>query len=92
DDLSFVEKIKLKWAIFKANTKLKYFERALLNHDGLKKRPWFKHIIYVSGRYTGYAGQQLPGLVEPIEDDDFAGFVNGLTFFNNVLKKLATSI
>ncbi|KAG7895553.1 hypothetical protein KL936_000261 [Ogataea polymorpha] len=92
DSLSWWEKLALQWKIVKTNHKLNYFERKFLNPDGLKDRPWFRHIIYVSGRYTGYAGQQLPGLVEPIEDNDYETFVRGLTFFNNVVNNLATSI
>lgn len=52
------------------NLKLSLVEKTFTFSKGLKDRPWFKHIIFASGRYTGYAGQSLPGLREAIEDND----------------------
>ena len=53
------------------NDKSRNFEKQFLYEGGLKSREWFKHIVYASGRYTGYAGQSLPGLTEALEDDSF---------------------
>ncbi|CCH40883.1 glutamate carboxypeptidase II [Wickerhamomyces ciferrii] len=54
-----------------ANNKLKHLEKEFLYEPGLNGRDWFKHVVFASGRYTGYAGQKLPGLTEAIEDKDF---------------------
>ena len=43
-------------------------ERKLTNPDGLPRRPWFKHLIYAPGFYTGYGAKTLPGVREGIED------------------------
>lgn len=42
-------------------------ERALTSREGLPRRPWFRHLIYAPGLYTGYAVKTLPGLREAIE-------------------------
>lgn len=55
-----------------ANIKLMSIERHLKYKDGLNNREWFKHIVFAPGRYTGYAGQILPGLTEAIEDGNEA--------------------
>lgn len=42
-------------------------ERAFLAPEGLPGRPWFKHLIYAPGRYTGYGVKTLPAVREAIE-------------------------
>ena len=34
---------------------------------GLPRRPWFEHLIYAPGFYTGYGVKTLPGVREAIE-------------------------
>ena len=55
-------------------------ERALAG-DGLPRRPWFKHLIYAPGFYTGYGVKTLPGIREAIEEGkwDEAGAQTDLT-------------
>ncbi|MFH0991617.1 MAG: transferrin receptor-like dimerization domain-containing protein [bacterium] len=60
DHLS-VEKIRT------INRKLLQAERVLTHPDGLIGRPWFKHMIYAPGFYTGYGVKTLPGIREAIE-------------------------
>lgn len=78
EDLWWWDRIKLHYKIIAVNKRLKYLERNFLHCEGLKDRSWFKHIIFASGRYTGYKGQTLPGLQEAIEDDDFESGVKWL--------------
>ncbi|ODV82781.1 hypothetical protein CANARDRAFT_204542 [[Candida] arabinofermentans NRRL YB-2248] len=93
DDLSPWQKLKLKFSSYSANNKLKYFERNFLNPDGLSDhREWFRHIVFTSGRYTGYGGQQLPGLWENVEDDNYEGFLIALEFLDKVVKRLIVQI
>lgn len=42
-------------------------ERSLINEKGLPRRPWYKHLIYAPGFYTGYGVKTLPGIREAIE-------------------------
>ena len=79
-------KIKLYYRIRTVNTKYKYLERSFLYQKGLDGRPWFKHVIFAPGLWTGYAGAVFPGLVEAIDDKDYvnaerwAGIIEGLIF------------
>jgi N-acetylated-alpha-linked acidic dipeptidase len=49
------------------NQKLVESERRLAVEDGLLRRPWYKHMIYAPGVYSGYAAKTLPGVREAIE-------------------------
>lgn len=69
---SLIERSKNASRMMLTNLKLGLVESVFLYAEGLKDRPWFKHTIFASGRYTGYAGQSLPGLREAIEDNDVA--------------------
>jgi N-acetylated-alpha-linked acidic dipeptidase len=64
------KKVKLYYQVRKANTKYKLLERQFLYTEGLDGRPWFKHVVFAPGRWTGYAGATFPGLVESFEDDN----------------------
>jgi N-acetylated-alpha-linked acidic dipeptidase len=54
----------------KLNHTLRDAERALLVPEGLPNRPWYKHIIFAPGQYTGYAAVVIPGVNEAIEAGD----------------------
>jgi N-acetylated-alpha-linked acidic dipeptidase len=54
------------------NTALAQAERKLTNNDGLPRRPWFKHLIYAPGFYTGYGAKTLPGIREAIEEKRYS--------------------
>ena len=47
-------------------------ERALGSPEGLPRRPWYRHLIYAPGFYTGYGVKTLPGVREAIEQGDWA--------------------
>ena len=42
-------------------------ERVLTDRKGLPNRPWFEHLIYAPGFYTGYGVKTIPGVREAIE-------------------------
>jgi N-acetylated-alpha-linked acidic dipeptidase len=42
-------------------------ERVLLSPEGLPRRPWYKHLLYAPGVYSGYGAKTLPGAREAIE-------------------------
>src|SRR6266581_3694887 len=42
-------------------------ERTLTRPGGLPGRPWFRHLLYAPGRYTGYGVKTVPGVREAIE-------------------------
>jgi N-acetylated-alpha-linked acidic dipeptidase len=49
------------------NQKLMESERRLTDQGGLLRRPWYKHMIYAPGVYSGYAAKTIPGVREAIE-------------------------
>jgi N-acetylated-alpha-linked acidic dipeptidase len=49
------------------NEQLIQAERALTSTEGLKNRPWYVHMLYAPGFYTGYGVKTIPGVREAIE-------------------------
>jgi N-acetylated-alpha-linked acidic dipeptidase len=49
------------------NVRLLQAERALTSTEGLKNRPWYVHMLYAPGFYTGYGVKTIPGVREAIE-------------------------
>lgn len=49
------------------NQKLLQSERRLTDPVGLPRRPWYRHMIYAPGVYTGYGPKTMPGIREAIE-------------------------
>jgi len=47
-------------------------ERKLTRPEGLPRRPWFHHMIYAPGFYTGYGVKTLPGIREAIEQREWS--------------------
>ncbi|WPK23604.1 hypothetical protein PUMCH_000845 [Australozyma saopauloensis] len=64
------DRVKLMSRLSVINAKFNLLERVFLHSGGLDDRPWFKHIMFASGRYTGYDGQAIPGFQEAVEDND----------------------
>ncbi|HEY3159235.1 MAG TPA: M28 family metallopeptidase [Vicinamibacterales bacterium] len=59
-------------AVRAANAKLLQAERQLTDEAGLPKRPWYRHLLYAPGFYTGYAVKTMPGVREAIEQKQYA--------------------
>ncbi len=53
------------------NTQLLQAERALTSPEGLKNRPWYVHMLYAPGFYTGYGVKTVPGVREAIEQGEW---------------------
>jgi N-acetylated-alpha-linked acidic dipeptidase len=54
-------------ALRAVNTGLIGSEQRLLDPAGLPHRPWYRHMLYAPGLYTGYGVKTLPGVREAIE-------------------------
>ncbi len=54
------------------NRELIQSERRLTNADGLPRRPWYTHLLYAPGVYTGYGVKTVPGVREGIEQKRYA--------------------
>jgi N-acetylated-alpha-linked acidic dipeptidase len=53
------------------NSLLRDIDQLLLDPRGLPGRPWYQHMIYAPGRFTGYGAKTLPGVREAIEERRF---------------------
>ena len=47
-------------------------ERQLTDPAGLPRRPWYRHLLYAPGFYTGYGVKTMPGVREAIEEKHYA--------------------
>jgi N-acetylated-alpha-linked acidic dipeptidase len=54
------------------NVRLIQSERQLTDPAGLPRRPWYRHLLYAPGYYTGYAVKTMPGVREAIEEKNYA--------------------
>ena len=54
------------------NQQLIESERKLTNDDGLPRRPWYKHLLYAPGVYSGYDVKTVPSVREGIEQKRYA--------------------
>jgi len=54
------------------NRMLKDTERMFTAPEGLPRRPWYKHLLYAPGFYTGYGVKTLPGVREAIEQEGWS--------------------
>jgi N-acetylated-alpha-linked acidic dipeptidase len=50
------------------DAQLASLEQALTSEQGLPGRPWYQHLVYAPGVYTGYGAKTLPGVREAIEE------------------------
>jgi len=55
------------------NASARTLEQTLLGDPGLPGRPWYRHVVYAPGTYTGYGVKTLPGVREAVEERQFAG-------------------
>jgi N-acetylated-alpha-linked acidic dipeptidase len=67
-------------------------ERAFRYEQGLPKRPWFKHLAYAPGFYTGYGVKTLPGIREGIEQKQWDEARRYTTAVASAIDKLANQV
>ncbi len=53
------------------NDLLQAMEQRMTRAEGLPRRPWFRHMIYAPGFWTGYGVKTLPGVREGIEEREW---------------------
>lgn len=66
-------------ALARLNRVIAHTERGWAVDGGLPSRPWFRHVLYAPGLYTGYGVKTLPGIREGVEQrqwDDARRFVD----------------
>jgi len=74
------------------NQALRGAERALLLPQGLPHRPWFRHVIYAPGEYTGYAAVVIPGVNEALDKGDSERARQQLAALTTALERAAKTL
>ncbi len=74
------------------NSLLRTTERKLLDSRGLPGRPWFQHLLYAPGLFTGYGVKTIPGVRESIEQADWKELPLQLTRLVAVLHEETTLV
>jgi N-acetylated-alpha-linked acidic dipeptidase len=54
------------------NRRLMTVERDFIEPAGLPDRPWYRHVIYAPGLYTGYGVKTIPGVREAVDSGDYS--------------------
>lgn len=85
-------KIRLFYQIRSVNTKYKFIERKFLYAEGLDSRPWFKHVVFAPGLWTGYAGAVFPGIVEALDDKNYGVAAKWVNIVEERLLDAASSL
>ncbi len=58
-------------ALAEINRRLIMAERDLIEPAGLPDRPWYRHVIYAPGLYTGYGVKTIPGVREAVDAGNY---------------------
>ena len=74
------------------NATLRRTEVAFINPAGLPNRPWYKHVIYAPGEYTGYAPVVIPGVTEAIDAKDAKLAAQQLTVLTQALDRATQTL
>ena len=67
-------------------------ERSLIRADGLPRRPWYRHLIYAPGFYTGYGVKTLPGVREAIEQRNWPEASQQIDIAGTAIEKYAAAL
>jgi N-acetylated-alpha-linked acidic dipeptidase len=67
-------------------------ERAMLLPQGLPHRPWYRHVIFAPGEYTGYAAVVIPGVNEALDKGDRERARQQLAFLAVALENAAKTL
>lgn len=67
-------------------------ERELGTEDGLPRRPWFRHMMYAPGFYTGYGVKTIPAVREALEQGDLAEARSFTLVVADAVQRMATAV
>jgi len=74
------------------NNQLRAVEGDFISPQGLPGRPWFKHVIYAPGEYTGYAAVVIPGVNEAIDAKDLSRAQQQMTALTDAIRRAASTL
>ena len=59
---------------------------------GLPNRPWYRHLLYAPGLYTGYSVKTMPGVRETIEQRRYADVDGEVVRVSRALMRLVALV
>lgn len=74
------------------NRALRQVELDFLSANGLPHRPWFRHVIYAPGEYTGYDAVTLPHVQDALDAHNAAQAQEGAAELAAALRKAAHTL
>ena len=74
------------------NRRLIMAERDLIEPAGLPDRPWYRHVIYAPGLYTGYGVKTIPGVREAIDSGNHARAAQQATLVIRALQRATKTL
>jgi N-acetylated-alpha-linked acidic dipeptidase len=75
-----------------ADAMLREVERTLTSPEGLPLRPWYTHLLYAPGYYTGYGVKTVPAVREAIEQRQWAAADKEIGRASSAIEKCAEQI
>jgi N-acetylated-alpha-linked acidic dipeptidase len=74
------------------NLTLRQTEAAFISDQGLPHRPWYRHVLYAPGEYTGYSAVVIPGVNEAIDARDSSLAQQQLVVLTQALTRAAQTL
>jgi len=79
-------------AVRALNARLRTAELQLTDAAGLPTRPWYRHLLYAPGLYTGYSVKTMPGVRETIEQRRYADVEGEVVRVSSALMRLVALV
>ncbi len=79
-------------AVRALNARLRTAELRLTDAAGLPNRPWYRHLLYAPGLYTGYSVKTMPGVRETIEQRRYADVDGEVVRVSSALMRLVALV
>ncbi|MBI3493719.1 MAG: M28 family peptidase, partial [Acidobacteria bacterium] len=79
-------------ALADVNHRLMMAERDLIEPAGLPDRPWYRHVIYAPGLYTGYGVKTIPGVREAVDAGNYARAAEQATVVIRALRRATKTL
>ena len=79
-------------AVADINRRLIMAERDLIEPSGLPDRPWYRHVIYAPGLYTGYGVKTIPGVREAVDAGNYPRAAEQATIVIRALERATRTL
>ena len=79
-------------AFAEINRRLIMAERDLIEPAGLPDRPWYRHVVYAPGLYTGYGVKTIPGVREAVDAGNYTRAAEQATIVIRALQRATRTL